>query len=409
MERRQPHDTVRDTGEQSDKVTETLERLDVADNLEELRHQIDDLIERLSEKERETRTGARSGRGRAPEVSTELEEQIGALGSKVERASDLLAELTDVLEAQNERIETIEQQLGDPDVALAEEQATELQASARPATSELPRFSMTERPAPVSELPRYLDQRLDRIEAGIHELERLVVSMANLASSRDRQVRDLEERLLILVDTACDVPQRQPERIAEPRPATRLREVPPASPPATRRTVERRPRGTIGAAEVANLERLVEREVHALRDFRPEVTASVRSRKSRPTVLVVDDAPDALTVLSIYLSKTGFQVVTASSAEDALAKLVHHDVDAIVLDAKMPGADGGHVCRVIAEDDQYGDKRRVPVILYTAYPDEFPTSVTREWQLAEYVVKGGDMLPLITALVRHTNNMEEVR
>jgi two-component system alkaline phosphatase synthesis response regulator PhoP len=119
-------------------------------------------------------------------------------------------------------------------------------------------------------------------------------------------------------------------------------------------------------------------------------------------VLVVDDAPDALTVLSIFLSKTGYQVVTATSAEDCLAKLRHHRIDAVVLDAKMPGADGGHVCRVLREDPSYASRRHVPVIVYTGYPDDFPDSVRDEWHADDYVVKGGDMLPLITALVRHT-------
>ena len=154
---------------------------------------------------------------------------------------------------------------------------------------------------------------------------------------------------------------------------------------------------------VRELEKLVERDVSLHRDFRFGPNDTARPAKAHPTVMVVDDAPDALTVLSIYLSKTGYQVVTATSAEDCLAKLRHHSIDAIVLDAKMPGASGEHVCRVLREDPAYAHRRDVPVIVYTGYPDDFPADVRDEWRADDYVVKGGDMLPLMRALVRHTS------
>ncbi|RMD85882.1 MAG: response regulator, partial [Candidatus Dadabacteria bacterium] len=154
------------------------------------------------------------------------------------------------------------------------------------------------------------------------------------------------------------------------------------------------------------LEQLVEKAVQATREFGPGAAVAPaekrRGHKSRPTVMVVDDVSDARMILSVYLSKTGYQVVTAASAEDCLAKLRYHDVDAIVLDARMPGADARHVCRVLAEDPAFAGKRRVPVIVYTGYPDEYGREEVLSWGAADYVIKGGDMLPLITALIRHT-------
>ena len=511
-------------GQQPDAGTETLERLDVADTLEELRHHIDDLIARLSEKEEQTQAPSRPSTG----ASSELEHQIEALGGKVESASDLLAELTDILEAQTERIETIEHQLGDPDVEPSVLPPRRGRSGVE--RDDVPTFSMAPRADSSDALREYLDIRLERLESGIVEIERRIGDVRNLAGARERQVRDLEERLLILVDaddepepsalltsrTAGDArhgtaAQRDTWLAREPREASVQPEFttrPPHMPLVAHRTVRggrklfRRPEPEIavpgphdgasaavafephaapdrsdrpdserfglrdGAVERAHgqtetvashgcengavqqardhdsagrmqesganrasmtgtrrgpsehnaepngeahakpfldeIERLVEREVRLLHDFRPDAADGVRGRKSRPTVLVVDDAADALTVLSIYLSKTGYQVVTATSAEDALAKLRHHDVDAVVLDAKMPGADGSHLCRVLHDDPGYAGKRELPIIVYTGYPEDFPPEVRAEWQAADYVVKGGDMLPLITALVRHT-------
>jgi CheY-like chemotaxis protein len=523
------------TEQQPDAVTETLERLEVADTLQDLRRHIDDLIEELSEKERASASSS--------EVSPELEHQIESLGDKVESASDLLAELTDLLEAQTERIETIEQQLGEPDHGAHIE---DLRSSARGRdTRGIPTFAMrSNAPAPQQPpqplvtadptvlLREYLDIRLERLEVGIRQIELRVSEIRGAAEERDRQVRELEERLLILVDSgisgepvrerggsirdavrervvrehaaermhsairrthrmrvvrapiahvsAAAVDEMRPpqmplaahrtassarpgfrgRRVLEnggvedaaieaplavmrfagapttsaPQMPLRVASLPAPPPPPTERGFETRasaapetPAGPAVARKFAppltpetpavaptvarsepqpaplrDLERLVERDIKLRHDFDPGAADAVRPAKAHPTVLVVDDAPDALRLLSIYLSKTGYQVVTASSAEDGLAKLRHHHIDAIVLDAKMPGASGAHVCRVLRGDPAYGALRKVPVIVYTGYPDEFSRETSAEWGATEYVVKGGDMLPLISALVRHT-------
>lgn len=170
--------------------------------------------------------------------------------------------------------------------------------------------------------------------------------------------------------------------------------------------VEPEPLPPMDARTVRRLEELVEREVRLQQEFKPGAVAS-RGRRSRLSVMVVDDLPDARKILSIYLSRTGYQVVTASGAEDCLAKLRHHEVDAIVLDASMPGGGGAQVCRTLREDAMYAGKRHLPVIIYTSYPDEYPPSVVEAWGATDYVVKGGDMLPLITALVRHTKENQD--
>ena len=86
----------------TDEVADALERLNVADTLEELRHHIDALIDRLGKQEPQSEQGS--------EVAAQpdgLDRQIDSLGRKVESASSMLAQLTDLLESQSERIETI--------------------------------------------------------------------------------------------------------------------------------------------------------------------------------------------------------------------------------------------------------------------------------------------------------------
>jgi CheY-like chemotaxis protein len=120
--------------------------------------------------------------------------------------------------------------------------------------------------------------------------------------------------------------------------------------------------------------------------------------------MVVDDSVDARTILSIYLSRTGYQVVTAASAEDCLAKLRHHRVDAVILDATMPGGGGEHVLRTLASGAAAGAKAPVgALIVYTAHPDVLSREKALQLGASDYLVKGGDLLPLLTTLVRHLN------
>ncbi len=56
--------------------------------------------------------------------------------------------------------------------------------------------------------------------------------------------------------------------------------------------------------------------------------------------LVVDDEPDLLKVLKRYLEKTGLEVETATSGEEALNKIRNNNYHYFITDLKMPGIDG---------------------------------------------------------------------
>src|SRR3954454_7060589 len=78
-------------------------------------------------------------------------------------------------------------------------------------------------------------------------------------------------------------------------------------------------------------------------------------------VLVVDDEPSVRQALERALGLDRYDVRTAEDGRVALDHLVHHQVDAIVLDVAMPGIDGLEVCRRLRSS---GD--RTPVLMLTA-------------------------------------------
>jgi CheY-like chemotaxis protein len=400
----------------TDEVAEALERLNVADTLEELRHHIDALIDRLGKSE--------PVKAPEPDASPSpdgLDRHIDALGRKVESASNMLAQLTDLFESQSERIETIEQQLGDPDAAIrahSEAEPPKLREEAEATFNELRREI-----ASLRQQREWLEARLQRLEASIGRLESTVGTVHEITLRREDRVESLEDRLLMLLEERLS--ERDAARPREPAvPARAIAPTPTVAPPVVVPAPARS--SSAAAAEplpvapqpvvdplstdapldpvtARRLEDLVEREIKLQHEFTPGAAMEHPGRIGRATVMVVDDSVDARTILSIYLSRTGYQVVTAASAEDCLAKLRHHAIDAIVLDATMPGGGAEHFLRVVHGDPAYRDRAGLPVIIYTAHPESLTRERARQLGATDYLVKGGDLLPLLTTLVRHLN------
>ncbi|VAW39524.1 Two-component system response regulator protein [hydrothermal vent metagenome] len=82
------------------------------------------------------------------------------------------------------------------------------------------------------------------------------------------------------------------------------------------------------------------------------------------TVLVVDDEPNYLIVLSELLRDAGFEVFTAQSGKEALPIVLGADLDVLISDIKMPGMDGIELLENVKNLN-----RELPVILITAYAE----------------------------------------
>ena len=82
----------------------------------------------------------------------------------------------------------------------------------------------------------------------------------------------------------------------------------------------------------------------------------------RDTVLVVDDTPDTLGVLTAALERAGITALVATGGAQALALVTRVVPDLVLLDAMMPGMDGFETCRRL----KAGPAAHVPVIFMTA-------------------------------------------
>jgi len=87
-----------------------------------------------------------------------------------------------------------------------------------------------------------------------------------------------------------------------------------------------------------------------------------QERNAKDIVLIVDDTPDNLAVLTDALDDAGYMVLVATDGETALDRLQHITPDIILLDAVMPRLDGFETCRRLK---QLEASRWIPVVFMT--------------------------------------------
>jgi len=96
------------------------------------------------------------------------------------------------------------------------------------------------------------------------------------------------------------------------------------------------------------------------------VTASVPEAEP-PTVLVVDDEEDLLSLLEYNLKQEGFGVALARNGVEAMEQTRAHAPDLIILDIMMPKMDGIEVCQKLRKDAHL---RTIPIMMLTARNEE---------------------------------------
>ena len=101
----------------------------------------------------------------------------------------------------------------------------------------------------------------------------------------------------------------------------------------------------------------------------------------KPVVLVVDDEPQILRVMRASLPIRGYEVLTASSGEEALDQLSKQVPDLVILDLAMPEMSGLEVCRRVREFST------VPIIILSAKGSESDKVAALDLGADDYVTK----------------------
>jgi DNA-binding response OmpR family regulator len=87
----------------------------------------------------------------------------------------------------------------------------------------------------------------------------------------------------------------------------------------------------------------------------------------KPLVLVADDDPDILLLISLTLERDGYEVVAARNGLEAYERALERTPHLILLDLMMPGLDGREVTRRLRVQTS---TRNVPIMIVTAFAEE---------------------------------------
>jgi DNA-binding response OmpR family regulator len=112
-----------------------------------------------------------------------------------------------------------------------------------------------------------------------------------------------------------------------------------------------------------------------------------------PKILLVDDEPEVCEVDSYYLTKKGYEVITANSAEQAISLLSKEHPKLILLDILMPEVDGIECLRRIKKID-----KNVPVIMVTCVDEIETAKKAMELGAVDYITKPLGYRALETAI-----------
>ena len=120
-----------------------------------------------------------------------------------------------------------------------------------------------------------------------------------------------------------------------------------------------------------------------------------------PDRLIVDDDPDVVDLLRMYLEKAGHTVRGADSGPECLRAIATHRPDLVLLDIMLPGMDGYEVCQAIRH------QHRIPIIFVSARDDESDPIIGLEIGADDYITKPfnpREVVARVTAVLRRASH-----
>src|SRR5215472_15989032 len=131
------------------------------------------------------------------------------------------------------------------------------------------------------------------------------------------------------------------------------------------------------------------------------------NRRSNPArILVVDDDPDTVDILSRHLQREGFVAIEALCGTDCLQIARESEGDVILLDLMMPGMDGFQVGQELKADPQTAE---IPAILITGRDDIEARAEGIRLGASEFLTKPFSRRQLVARINSQLNLLEAAR
>ena len=122
-------------------------------------------------------------------------------------------------------------------------------------------------------------------------------------------------------------------------------------------------------------------------------------------ILIVDDDPEIRRLLVDYLTRNGFEAISARDGREMWHALERHAIDLVVLDLMLPDTDGLTLCRDMRAKAGASVKANLPVLMLTARGEETDRIIGIEMGADDYLVKPfnpRELLARIKSILRRT-------
>ena len=107
-------------------------------------------------------------------------------------------------------------------------------------------------------------------------------------------------------------------------------------------------------------------------------------------ILTIEDDPNIVDLIQLYMKKSGFSSISAYDGEEGLKLFYNESPDCIILDIMLPKLDGWEVCKIIRLEDKH-----VPIIMLTGKGEIYDIIKGLEMGADDYIVKPFDPNELV--------------
>lgn len=118
----------------------------------------------------------------------------------------------------------------------------------------------------------------------------------------------------------------------------------------------------------------------------------------KKAILVVDDELEFLKMIRVRLEANNYEVVTAVNGEEAMEKLKHYKIDAVLLDIMLPDINGLDILKDIRKKD-----KNLPVFMITAFSSAKRFALANKLNASGFIAKTEDLqkeIDNITSAIR---------
>ena len=115
-------------------------------------------------------------------------------------------------------------------------------------------------------------------------------------------------------------------------------------------------------------------------------------------ILIVDDSASVIAVLKDQLERCGYEVLTATSGDEAIQKAEQYQPALMLLDVVMPKKDGFQTLRELKTRPA---TRHLPVIMLSSKGDSSALLQGQELGAMDYVIKESDLQELLKVIQRY--------